>query len=192
MVSFDISYNFAAACIYICGARSIRHFSKIWYKTSLVDVFLLQCVEFRMPGISPSLLPLQQVQHIVFFTDYEHSRGNYVVDADGNVFLDLFTQIGSLPLGYNHPSIQSAILSEPNLASLVSRPALGVHPPTSWSSLVCHTLLPVRPARLKHVLVYLSVTKVTLAIFERLHLNLAILALKANLKPSRRILLMLI
>ena len=34
-----------------------------------------------------------------FFGDYERSYGNFVVDVDGNTFLDLFGQIGSLALG---------------------------------------------------------------------------------------------
>ena len=36
---------------------------------------------------------------INIFTDLEKSQGNYLVDADGNVFLDSFCNISSLPLG---------------------------------------------------------------------------------------------
>ncbi len=36
---------------------------------------------------------------VFFFADYENSHGNYIVDADQNVLLDVFQQFGSLPLG---------------------------------------------------------------------------------------------
>jgi hypothetical protein len=35
--------------------------------------------------------------------DFEASRGNYVVDADGNTLLDMYSHIASLPVGYNNP-----------------------------------------------------------------------------------------
>jgi 4-aminobutyrate aminotransferase-like enzyme len=35
--------------------------------------------------------------------DFAASRGNYVVDADGNTLLDMYSHIASLPIGYNNP-----------------------------------------------------------------------------------------
>ena len=41
----------------------------------------------------------QNTGAVHFFVDYDRSKGNYVVDADGNIMLDLFCQIASLGLG---------------------------------------------------------------------------------------------
>ena len=41
----------------------------------------------------------QDARSVHFFFDAAKSRGNYIVDADGNRMLDLFTHISSLPLG---------------------------------------------------------------------------------------------
>ena len=41
---------------------------------------------------------MNQVQYmpsIQFFVDYEKSQGNYIVDADGNTLLDVFTQVNN-------------------------------------------------------------------------------------------------
>lgn len=39
------------------------------------------------------------------FINYQNSIGNYFVDCDGNTFLDLYTNNGSLPLGYNDQNL---------------------------------------------------------------------------------------
>ena len=44
------------------------------------------------------LLP-QLTKGMSYFADFEKSSGNYIVDADGNVLLDVFQQIASIPLG---------------------------------------------------------------------------------------------
>lgn len=43
--------------------------------------------------------PLQSVVQVNFFCDYEESKGNYLVDVDGNRMLDVYTQIASIPIG---------------------------------------------------------------------------------------------
>ena len=42
---------------------------------------------------------IQSMKSIAFFADYNKSLGNYIVDADGNVMLDVFTSISSIPIG---------------------------------------------------------------------------------------------
>lgn len=41
---------------------------------------------------------------VKIFVNYEKSKGNYIVDADNNIILDMISGGGHLPLGYNHNS----------------------------------------------------------------------------------------
>jgi 4-aminobutyrate aminotransferase/(S)-3-amino-2-methylpropionate transaminase len=82
---------------------------------------------------------------VAFFGDYTASTGCYLVDADGNRMLDMFSQISSVPLGYNHPRLQEA-LADPLMASFAhSRAALGLLPPKELPELLKDTFLKIAP-----------------------------------------------
>jgi len=53
----------------------------------------------------------------IFVLDVDKSIGNYAIDIDGNILLDVYEQIASLPLGYNHPAIQKVFQNPENLVS---------------------------------------------------------------------------
>lgn len=88
---------------------------------------------------------IQNSAAVNFFADYEASRGNYLVDVDGNRYLDIYGQIASLPLGYNHPGIVGAMSDPKNLAMLAQRPCLGIFPPADWVDRIQNTLAKVAP-----------------------------------------------
>lgn len=68
-----------------------------------------------------------------FAVDYDKSLGNYIVDADGNTLLDLYMQIASIPIGYNHPELIEAAKSHDAISALVNRPATGNFPNVDYA-----------------------------------------------------------
>ena len=53
----------------------------------------------KSQSLKSDLAKVQTMDSIAFFVDYEKSYGNYIVDADGNTLLDVFTNISSIPIG---------------------------------------------------------------------------------------------
>ena len=49
------------------------------------------------------------------YRDYEKSYGNYMVDADGNTFLDVYAQIASIPVS---PQLVSLICLRSDIITL--------------------------------------------------------------------------
>lgn len=100
------------------------------------------------------LTQLDQIQNtdaVAFFADYDKSCGNYIVDADDNVMLDMFTQMASIPIGYNHPKLKEVMSKKENWTTFINRPALGVSPPGDWTELLNGQLLSVAPLGMKQV-----------------------------------------
>eukprot|EP01113_Clastostelium_recurvatum_P020270 TRINITY_DN2406_c0_g1_i1.p1 TRINITY_DN2406_c0_g1~~TRINITY_DN2406_c0_g1_i1.p1 ORF type:complete len:503 (+),score=157.80 TRINITY_DN2406_c0_g1_i1:157-1509(+) len=86
-----------------------------------------------------------------FFADYSKSKGNYVVDADGNTMLDMYCQISSLPVGYNNPALIEAAKSDEWASVIINRPALGIMPPVSWPDIIQRSFMKVAPKGLNQV-----------------------------------------
>ncbi|BES97655.1 4-aminobutyrate aminotransferase [Nesidiocoris tenuis] len=88
---------------------------------------------------------IQQSGSVAMFCDYDKSIGNYMVDVDDNVFLDVYSQIASIPVGYNHPGVLKLLTDPHNMRTIANRPALGVMPGADWPDKLKSVLLKVAP-----------------------------------------------
>nr|AAA70415.1 GABA transaminase [Rattus norvegicus] len=80
----------------------------------------------RSQELMKQLNTIQNAEAVHFFCNYEESRGNYLVDVDGNRMLDLYSQISSVPIGYNHPALAKLVQQPQNASTFINRPALGI------------------------------------------------------------------
>lgn len=88
---------------------------------------------------------LQDTRAVNMMVDYEKSLGNYMVDADGNVLLDVYAQIASIALGYNNPALLQAAQTPEFARALMNRPALGNFPSKDWAHILKDGLLSACP-----------------------------------------------
>lgn len=83
--------------------------------------------------------------------NYQQSYGNYIADLDGNVLLDVYAQIASIPVGYSNPALLLAAQSPEMASALINRPALGNFPQHDWASILETGVLRVAPKGLDQV-----------------------------------------
>uniref|UniRef100_A0A3Q3L650 4-aminobutyrate aminotransferase n=1 Tax=Labrus bergylta TaxID=56723 RepID=A0A3Q3L650_9LABR len=138
------------------SAPACRYASKAAPKTDQDYDYSGPSMKTTVPGprtqeLTKQLGEIQNVGAINFFCNYEESRGNYLVDVDGNRMLDLYTQISSIPIGYNHPDLLKLMSNPNNLSTLVNRPALGILPPENFADKITETLLSVAPSGITRV-----------------------------------------
>ncbi|KAK3990189.1 aminotransferase class-III-domain-containing protein [Cladorrhinum sp. PSN332] len=110
--------------------------------------------EIPGPKAKATIAELNEVfdtRSLNMLTDYYNSAGNYIADPDGNVLLDVYAQIASIPIGYNNPALLKAARSEEMINGLVNRPALGNFPPADWAKVLNEGILKVAPKGLNQV-----------------------------------------
>jgi 4-aminobutyrate aminotransferase/(S)-3-amino-2-methylpropionate transaminase len=94
---------------------------------------------------------VQDARTVHVYQDAKKSLGNYLVDVDGNVLLDLYGHIASLPIGYNHPDLLAAWKAGRFDWCAGFRPALGIAPSAEWVDLVTRVMTRLAPKGLSRL-----------------------------------------
>lgn len=92
-----------------------------------------------------------ETRSLNMLADYSKSYGNYIADLDGNVLLDVYAQIASIPIGYNNPELAKAATTEEMVSAIINRPALGNFPSSNWANILKTGILKVAPKGLDQV-----------------------------------------
>jgi 4-aminobutyrate aminotransferase / (S)-3-amino-2-methylpropionate transaminase len=87
----------------------------------------------------------QDARTVHVYQDAKKSLGNYLVDVDGNVILDVYGHIACIPIGYNHPDLIQAWKGGRFDWCAGYRPALGVAPSAEWVDIVTGAMARIAP-----------------------------------------------
>lgn len=83
--------------------------------------------------------------------DYESSTGNYLADVEGNVYLDAYSQIASIPVGYNNHHLRDTAQSPQMISAMINRPATGFFLRHDYAQILRDSVLKVAPPGMPHV-----------------------------------------
>ena len=87
-----------------------------------------------------------------FPVDMQASVGNYVADIDGNKYLDVFTSIACIGMGYNHPELLNAAKTDPLMRHVLAyRPGIGINPPKEYTEIVEKAFMDIAPRGMTRV-----------------------------------------
>ncbi|KAL1851167.1 4-aminobutyrate transaminase [Paecilomyces lecythidis] len=101
--------------------------------------------------VTAELNEIFDIRSLNMMADYEKSVGNYIADLDGNVLLDVYAQIASIPVGYNNPTLEKAAKSKEMTNALINRPALGNFPSADWAHILKTGILKAAPKGMNQV-----------------------------------------
>lgn len=146
----------ASECQKILTNASSRIISSVRPSSTLTEPSEPKVHTDSIPGpkslaLMKELEKLQSIGSVQFFVDFDKSIGNYLCDADGNMLLDIYSQISSIPLGYNHPDLLRTVQDSRNAITLVNRPALGILPPKDFVDKLRSSLMSIAPQGLTEV-----------------------------------------
>lgn len=105
----------------------------------------------RTLAMKQEIMDTQQMNTVTLVADPHASAGNYMVDADGNTYLDAFMQIASIPLGYNHPRLLEVFNKRENLELMVNRSANSLFPVSSHARSLRDVFLSAAPKGLDQI-----------------------------------------
>lgn len=97
------------------------------------------------------LTKLFDTSSLNMMVNYDKSYGNYIADSDGNLLLDVYAQIASIPLGYNNSSLRSAASSPEMISTMINRPAMGNFPGHDWAHTLETGMMKVAPKGMNQV-----------------------------------------
>ena len=105
----------------------------------------------KCKAISDELNEVYDIRSLNMLIDYQKSFGNYIADPDGNLLLDVYAQIASIPVGYNNPTLLRMAESREMASSIVNRPAMGNFPQHDWATILRAGILKVAPKGMHQV-----------------------------------------